>query len=88
MDNTLQGLTASSLGAKGSAFLTGTGNWTSAEGWVAFRSAATGVVLASITAPNISGVNYLVGKSLIDPYEFLGSFNAVRLTTGAIQAFY
>lgn len=88
MDNSLQGLTASSLGQKGSAFLTGTGNWTSSTPWVAFRTAATGVVLASITAPTVSGVNYLTGKSLVDPYEFLGVFTSVRLTSGAIQAFY
>lgn len=88
MDSSLQGLTASSLGAKGSAFLTGTGTWTSSQGWVAFRTAATGAVIASITAPTVSGVNYITGKTLIDPYEFLGSFSSVRLTTGAIQAFY
>ncbi len=88
MDSSLQGLTASSLGQKGSAFLTGTGTWTSLTPWVAFRTAATGAVLASITAPTVSGVNYLSGRLLTDPYEFLGTFTSIRLTSGAIQAFY
>lgn len=88
MDYSLQGLTASSLGARGSAFLTGTGNWSSTAGWAAFVTAGTGVVISSITAPSVSGVNYLTGKYLTDPYQFLGSFTSIRLSTGTIQAFY
>ena len=88
MDSSLQGIMLSSLGGGGSCFLTGTGTWTSTRPWIAFRTAATGIAIAAITAPSVSGVNYITGRTLNDPYEFLGSFTSIRLGTGAIQAFY
>lgn len=87
MDSSLIGLTSTSIGANGSAFLTGTGVWENSAGWQAFRTAATGVEISAITAPRVSGVDYLVGKTLTDPYEFLGHFTSITLAEGAIQAF-
>jgi hypothetical protein len=89
MDNSLQGMFASSLGLS-SAILTGTGIWTTpaTKPWIAFRSIDVDVMVSGITAPNVSGVDYIVGKSLAAPVEFLGHFTQIQLATGAIQAFY
>lgn len=89
MDNSLQGLMASSLGIS-SAMLTGTGSWstTATRPWIAFRSIDVDVMVSGITAPNVSGVDYIVGKSLAAPVEFLGHFTQIQLATGAVQAFY
>ena len=89
MDNSLQGMFASSLGLS-SAILTGTGIWTTpaTKPWIAFRSIDTSVTVSGITAPSISGVNYLVGRSMAVPVEFLGQFTQIQLATGVVQAFY
>lgn len=80
---------ASSMGVS-SAILTGTGVWTTtaAKPWVAFRSVDVDVMVSGIIAPTVSGVDYIVGKSLANPVEFLGHFTQIQLATGAIQAYY
>lgn len=71
----------------GSQFLTGTGVFSNPDGWIGFRTVDADTVIAGITGhPSISGISYLVGKTLSD-YEFLGQFTTIRLTTGALQAF-
>ncbi len=89
MDNSLQGMFASRLGLS-SAILTGTGIWTTpaTKPWIAFRSIDVAVTVSGITAPNVSGVNYIVGRSMAAPVEFLGQFTQIQLVTGAVQAFY
>lgn len=90
MDLSTQGILASSVGFGGSALLTGTGIWTTpaTKPWIAFRSIDTAVMVSGITAPSVSGVNYLVGRSMAVPCEFLGTFTSLQLATGAVQAFY
>ncbi len=84
----LQGLTISSLGLNGSTLITGSGVFSNPDGWVGFRTVDADTVIAGITGhASIDNINYLVGKTLTPPYEFLGTFSSVRLTTGALQAF-
>jgi hypothetical protein len=86
MRYSIQSATASSLGV-GSDFITGTGVFSNPNGWVAFRTVDADAVIAGITGhSSISGISYLVGKTLTN-YEFLGQFTTIRLTTGALQAF-
>lgn len=87
MRYSIQSATASSMGA-GSDFISGTGVFSNPDGWVAFRTVDADVVIAGITgSSSINGLSYLVGKTLTPPYEFLGQFFTIRLTTGALQAF-
>lgn len=89
MSNSLQSLTLSSLGALGSVIASGTGVFVNPNGWVGFRSLDDSFTLSEITAPPVSGVSYLVGKSISPPFEFLaGKITSVQLSTGAIQLFY
>lgn len=84
----LQTLTVSSLGLAGSAFITGTGVFSNPKGWKAFRTVDANTVIAGITGqPYVSGLSYIVGKTLTAPYEGLIPFTDIRLTTGALQAF-
>ena len=84
----LQHLNASAGGLLGSDFITGTGAFSRLQGWKAFRTVDANTVIADITGnASISGLSYLVGKTLTPPYEFLGQFSTIRLTTGALQAF-
>lgn len=86
MRYSIQSSSASSMGV-GSQFLTGTGVFNNPDGWIGFRTVDADTVIAGITGhPSISGISYLVGKTLSD-YEFLGQFTTIRLTTGALQAF-
>ncbi len=87
MGSSLQSLTLSSVGANGGAVLTGTGIFTNPNGWTAFRTIDTDVVVSGISAPNISGVDYYVGKTLTAPFEFLGKVTSLQLYTGAVQVF-
>lgn len=87
MRNSLQSTTASSIGI-GSTMITGTGVFSNPDYWVAFRTIDANVVIAGITGhPSVSGISYFEGKTLVPPYEFLGSFSSIRLTSGALQAF-
>jgi len=87
MRYSIQSVTASSMGVA-SDFITGTSVFSNPDGWVAFRTVDANTVIADITGnASISGLSYLVGKTLTPPYEFLGQFSAIRLTTGALQAF-
>ncbi len=90
MDSSTQGILASSIGFGGSALLTGTGVWSTSatKPWIAFRSIDASVMVSGITAPTVSGVNYIVGKTLLAPCEFLATFTSLQLATGAVQAFY
>ena len=86
MKNSTQSTNIAALGLLGSTFITGTdpfnGNWN------AFRTVDSNVVIAGITGhSSINGLPYLEGKTLAPPYEFLGSFTDIRLTSGALQAF-
>lgn len=84
----LQTLSASAGGLLGSDFITGTGIFSRTQGWKAFRSVDVDTVIAGITGhSSIGGISYLEGKTLTPPYEFLGNFTSIRLTTGALQAF-
>lgn len=81
-------LNASSAGLLGSDFITGVGAFSRPQGWKAFRTVDANTVIAGITGhPSISGLSYIVGKTLTAPYEGLISFTDIRLTTGALQAF-
>jgi len=87
MRNSIQSLTLSSIGLAGSDFITGTSAFSNPNGWKAFRTVDADTVIAGITGhASISGISYLNGKTLTN-YEFLGEFNNIRLTTGALQAF-
>jgi len=88
MSSSIQSLTASSLGAMGSVFITGTAAYNfSTKVPIAFRTVDTDTVIAGITGSAHSGISYLVGKTLTN-YEFLGPFTDIRLSAGALQAFY
>lgn len=87
MGSSLQSLTLSSLGANGGAVLTGTGIFTNPNGWTAFKTIDADVVISGISAPNISGINYFVGKTLTNPFEFLGKVTSLQLYTGNVQVF-
>lgn len=87
MRNSIQSTTASSMGI-GSTMITGVSAFSNPDGWTAFRTIDADTVIAGITGhASIDGISYLVGKTLSPPYEFLGTFNNIRLTTGALQAF-
>lgn len=76
------------MGQLGSTFITGTGVFSNSNGWVAFRTIDADTVISGVTGhSSIDNISYLVGKTLTPPYEFLGTFTNVRLTTGALQAF-
>lgn len=84
----LQSLTVSSLGLAGSTFITGTGVFSDSKGWKAIRTVDADTVIAGITGhSSVSGLSYIVGKTLTAPYEGLFQFTDIRLTTGALQAF-
>lgn len=86
--NSLQSLTLSSLGLNGSTIISGSGAFNSINGWKAFRTIDADTVIADISGhSSIEGISYLIDKSLTHPYEFLGVFTNIRLTTGALQAF-
>ncbi len=87
MGSSLQSLTLSSVGANGGAVLTGTGIYTNSNGWTAFRTIDADIVISGISAPNISGVSYYIGKTLTAPFEFLGKVTSLQLYTGAVQVF-
>ena len=87
MRYSIQSATASSIGA-GSTFISGTGVFSNPDGWIGFRTVDADAVIAGITGhASIDGISYLVGKTISPPYEFLGQFTTIRLTTGALQAF-
>lgn len=88
--STPQSALLSSIGNLGSIFVTGGQTVVNPNGWVGFRSIDNAVVLAGITGNNMSGVSYLVGRSLTHPVEILGGITNLALTTGsaAIQLFY
>lgn len=86
MRNSIQSTTAASLGLLGSTFISGTSPFSG--NWNAFRTVDADTVIAGVTGhSSIDGLSYLVGKTLSPPYEFLGNFTTIRLTTGALQAF-
>lgn len=87
MGSSLQSLTLSSLGQNGGAVLTGTGVYTNSNGWSAFRTIDTDVIISGISATSNSGVSYYVGKTLEKPFEYLGKFTQIQLYTGVIQVF-
>jgi hypothetical protein len=84
----LQTLSASAGGLLGSDFITGTGVFSRTQGWKAVRTVDANTVIAGITGhSSVSGLSYIVGKTLTAPYEGLFTFTDIRLTTGALQAF-
>lgn len=88
MGSSLQSLTLSSFGQNGSTFISGTGAFSNANGWVGFRTVDADTVIAGITGSSrVDGLSYIVGKTLTAPYEGLIPFTNIRLTTGALQAF-
>lgn len=88
MRNSLQSATLSSLGTLGSVMITGTEVFSNTAGWNAFRTVDADTIIAGITGhSSVGGISYLAGKTLTPPYEFLGNFTDIRLTTGALQAF-
>lgn len=90
MDLSLQGLTASANGMNGSVMITGTSVYNSPAGkpWITFSTINANSMISGITAPSVSGVNYLNGLALIHPYKFYGAFSQIQLASGAVQAFY
>lgn len=87
MGSSLQSLTLSTVGANGGAVLTGTGVFTNPNGWTAFRTIDVDAVISGISAPDISGINYYVGKTLTSPFEFLGKVTSLQLYTGVVQVY-
>jgi hypothetical protein len=84
----LQSLNAAAGGLLGSDFITGTGVFSRPQGWKAVRTVDTNAVIAGITGhSSVSGLSYIVGKTLTAPYEGLFLFTDIRLTSGALQAF-
>ncbi len=84
----LQSLNAAAGGRLGSDFITGTGVFSRSQGWTAVRTIDVDAVIAGITGhSSVSGLSYVVGKTLTPPYEGLFAFTDIRLTTGALQAF-
>lgn len=84
----LQSLNAAAGGLLGSDFITGTGVFSRSQGWKAIRTIDANTVIAGITGhSSVSGLSYIVGKTLTPPYEGLFTFTDIRLTTGALQAF-
>lgn len=81
-----QSTNLAALGLNGSTFITGTQEYSG--NWACFRTVDASTTIAGITGhSSISGISYFAGKSLTPPYEFLGQFTNIRLTTGALQAF-
>lgn len=68
--------------------ITGTSQFSNSNGWLGFRTVDANTIIAGITgSASIDGLSYIVGKTLTAPYEGLFPFTAIRLTTGALQAF-
>jgi len=90
MDYSIQSTMLSSVGGRGSIFLTGGQTANNANGYVGFRSINGSVILGGITGANMSGVSYLANLTLAHPCEILGGITDISLTTGsaAIQLFY
>jgi len=90
MDYSIQSTAISSLGGKGCLLITGGQTATNTNGFVGFRSIDGTVILGGITGINMSGISYLVGRSLTNPTEILGPITNISLNTGsaAIQLFY
>ena len=88
MKYSTQSTNLSSMAAYGSTFITGTGTFTNTNQWSSFRTVDANTVIADISGhSSIDGLSYITGKTLTAPYEFLGAFSSIRLTTGALQAF-
>jgi len=83
MDYSIQSLTLSSLRMKGSVFLTGNQTASSTNGWVGFNTVNGSVVLAGITGVNMSGVSYLVGKTLTHPTAIYGQITSIAVASGS-----
>lgn len=71
----------------GSTMITGTAEFSRSANWIGFRTVDANTVIAGITGSAHDGLSYIVGKTLTSPYEFVGPFEKIRLTTGALQAF-
>ncbi len=90
MDYSIQSTALSSLGMRGSLWLTGGQTVANTNGFIGFRSVDGTVILGGISGLNMSGVSYLAGRSLAHPCELLGPITNISLNTGsaAIQLFY
>lgn len=83
MDYSIQTLMLASLGMNGSAFLTGNQTASNANGWLGFKTVEGSVVLAGITGVNMSGVSYLVGKTLTHPTAIYGQITSIAVASGS-----
>jgi hypothetical protein len=79
---TYQGI---SVGAFGSTIITGTGLYTG--NWQAIRSLDASFVLDSGTkTADVVNDSYLTGKTFTPPFEILGNFTGIKLSSGACVA--
>lgn len=83
MDYSIQSLMLASLNMNGSAILTGNQTASNPKGWLGFKTIDGSVVLGGVTGSNISGINYLVGKTIPHPTTFYGQITNIAVASGS-----
>jgi hypothetical protein len=83
MDYSIQTLMLASLGMNGSAFLSGNQTASNANGWLGFKTVDGSVVLGGITGVGMSGVSYLVGRTIPHPTTIYGKIINIAVASGS-----
>jgi len=83
MDYSIQSTILSLVAGRGSVFLSGNQTASSTNGWAGFNTVNGSVVLAGITGVNMSGVSYLVGKTLTHPTAIYGQITNIAVASGS-----